>query len=174
MRSVVKSIESEFRRYQLLAEAAIHQLTEAELAESLRGGNSVATIAWHVSANLKSRYTDFLTSDGEKPWRDRDSEFLPRRVGHAELLAQWGEGWRTLSTALQDLTDGDLTRSVIIRGHPLSVSEALHRSLAHVSYHTGQIVLLARAMRGADWEYLSIPPGQSAEYNRNPTVEKPR
>ena len=173
MRQIVNSIQSEYRRYQLLAEAAIHQLTEAELAESGRsGGNSVATIAWHVSGNLKSRFTDFLTTDGEKPWRDRDAEFLPRRVTHAALLAQWEEGWRALSTALQDLTDGDLTRTVIIRGHPLSVSEALHRSLAHISYHVGQIVLLAKSMRGADWENLSIPPGQSAEYNRNPTLEK--
>jgi uncharacterized damage-inducible protein DinB len=166
MRQIISSVEGEYRRYKLLAEAAIHQLSEAQLAESGAGaGNSVATLAWHVSGNLKSRFTDFLTTDGEKPWRDRDSEFLPRRVSHAELLQQWEEGWQVLFHALQELTDNDLARSVIIRSCPLSVPEALHRSLAHVSYHVGQVVLMARAMRGADWEYLSIPPGQSSEYN---------
>lgn len=172
MKQIVSSIESEYRRYMLLAEAAIHQLTEAQLAASRANTNSIATLAWHISGNLKSRFTDFLTTDGEKPWRDRESEFLPRRMTHADLLQQWGEGWRVLFGALHELTDADLSRSVIIRGHPLSVIEALHRSLAHASYHVGQIVMLAKAMRGAEWQYLSIPPGESAEYNEKPTLEK--
>jgi hypothetical protein len=173
MRQIVGSIESEYRRYKLLAEAAIHQLNEDQLAATVRGeGNSIATLAWHVAGNLKSRFTDFLTTDGEKPWRDRDSEFQPRRVAHDGLLREWEEGWQVLFHALHDLADRDLERSVVIRACPLSVSEALHRSLAHISYHVGQIVFMAKTMRGAAWEYLSIPPGQSAEYNRRPDREK--
>lgn len=174
MRHVVGSIESEYRRYKLLAEAAIQQLTEAQLAEDGdRAVTSVATVAWHVSGNLKSRFTDFLTADGEKPWRDRDSEFLPRRVTHAELLHEWEAGWQILLASLQNLTDDDLARSVTIRGSALTVPEALHRSLAHVSYHVGQIVFMAKAMRGADWQYLSIPPGQSSEYSKSPALDEP-
>ena len=173
MRSTIASIESEYRRYKLLAEASIHQLTEAQLAQP-EGGfvNSVATIAWHVSGNLKSRFTDFLTSDGEKPWRDRESEFQRRHVTHDELLREWEVGWKALFDSLENLDDGALARSVTIRGSVLTVPEALHRSLAHVAYHVGQIVFIAKALRGTEWEHLSIPPGESTEYNRNPTMEK--
>ncbi|HEX5133399.1 MAG TPA: DUF1572 family protein [Candidatus Krumholzibacteria bacterium] len=172
MRPIISSIESEYRRYKLLAEASIHQLTIEELAQPDAGSvNSVATIAWHVSANLNSRFTDFLTSDGEKPWRKRESEFEPRHLTHDELLEQWESGWEVLLNTLEALSDDDLTRSVTIRGKSLTVPEALHRSLAHVAYHVGQIVFIARAIRGADWEFLSIPPGATSEYNKNPTRE---
>ena len=173
MRPVIASIESEYRRYKLLAEASFHQLSEEQLAQpGNESVNSVATIAWHVSGNLKSRFTDFLTTDGEKPWRNRESEFLPRHATHAELLGEWEEGWQVLLATLANLDDGDLARSVVIRDSPLSVTEALHRSLAHVAYHVGQIVFIARALRGPEWEFLSIPPGESSEYNRKPTREK--
>jgi uncharacterized damage-inducible protein DinB len=159
MRPILTSIEAEYRRYKLLAEAAIHQLDDSQLSESGGGSvNSIATLAWHISGNLKSRFTDFLTTDGEKPWRDRESEFLPRPVGKPELLAKWEEGWIVLFDTLQSLRDDDLARSVTIRGSALTVPEALHRSLAHVAYHVGQIVFIAKAMRGSEWEYLSIPP----------------
>jgi Protein of unknown function (DUF1572) len=173
MRHVIASIESEYQRYKLLAEASFVQLSEEHLAQpGDESVNSVATLAWHVSGNLKSRFTDFLTTDGEKPWRNRDSEFLPRQVSHAELLAQWEEGWQVLFKTLAELDDGALARSVTIRNSPLSVAEALHRSLAHVAYHVGQIVFIARALRGAEWEFLSIPPGESSAYNKNPAREK--
>lgn len=173
MRTIIASIESEYRRYKLLAEASFHQLSEAELAEPRsEAANSVATIAWHVAGNLKSRFTDFLTSDGEKPWRDRESEFEPRHVSHTELLHEWEEGWQVLLATLTSLSDDDLGRTVTIRGKELSVTEALHRSLAHAAYHVGQIVFIAKAIRGADWEYLSIPPGKTSEYNENPSREK--
>ena len=163
MRQIVNSIEAEYHRYKLLAEAAIHQLDEDQLGESGGGAlNSIATLAWHVSGNLKSRFTDFLIADGEKPWRDRDAEFKSRRVTKSELLEKWEEGWGVLFATLRDLTDSDLGRSVTIRGYPLSAAEALHRSLAHISYHVGQIVFIAKAMRGKEWENLSIPPGQSS------------
>jgi hypothetical protein len=171
MREIVASVESEYRRYKSLAEGAAHQLSDAQLTES-ESGNSVATLIWHVGGNFKSRFTDFLTTDGEKPDRDRDSEFLPRDVNRGVLLEYWEEGWAALFSALQDLSDDDLARSVTIRNRPLAIHAALHRSLAHVSYHVGQIVFLARSLRGADWQYLSIPPGQSSAYNRNPTMEK--
>jgi len=174
VRLVVASIEGEYRRYKRLAEQAFAQLADAQLAQPPRpGDNSVATIAWHVAGNLRSRFTDFLTSDGEKPWRDREGEFAPRRVPRTELLECWEQGWAPLLDALAALNDEDLGRTVTIRSQPLTVAEALHRSLAHTSNHVGQIVYVARHLRGPDWEYLSIPPGQSGEYNRNPTREKP-
>lgn len=163
MQTFISSLEAEYRRYKLLAEAAIHQLDDPQFAESANGGfNSIATLVWHISGNLRSRFTDFLTSDGEKPWRDRESEFLPRRPTRAELMDKWEEGWSVLFAALEDLDDDDLARSVAIRGSALTVPEALHRSLAHVAYHVGQIVFMAKAMRGADWQYLSIPPEKSS------------
>jgi len=164
MPSIVSSLESEYRRYKLLAEAAFHQLDDPQLSESGDGGfNSIATLVWHISGNLKSRFTDFLTSDGEKPWRNRDAEFLPRSPTRTELTTTWEEGWGVLFATLEGLDDADLARSVTIRGSALSVPEALHRSLAHVAYHVGQIVFMAKAMRGTDWQYLSIPPGKSSE-----------
>jgi len=161
-RALVASMEGEYRRYKALGENAINQLPDAQLAEAAGSSNSIATIVWHVAGNLTSRFTDFLTSDGEKPWRDRDSEFLARHVSRAELQAKWEEGWRVLFVALSALSDNDLAKAVTIRGQPHTVAEALHRSLAHTSYHVGQIVFVAKALRGADWRYLSIPPGQSS------------
>jgi uncharacterized damage-inducible protein DinB len=173
MRDIIGSIESEYRRYKLLAEASFHQLSEEQLAQPESGSaNSVGTIAWHISGNLKSRFTDFLTADGEKPWRNRESEFAARRLTHIELLAQWEEGWQVLFKTLAELSDADLSRSVSIRGSALTVPEALHRSLAHVAYHVGQIVFIAKTMRGAEWQFLSIPPGKTEEYNENPPLEK--
>lgn len=172
-RRIVASIEAEFRRRKTLAEGAINQLDEAQLAElAPGGGNSVATIVWHVAGNLQSRFTDFLTSDGEKPWRERESEFTPRRVTHAALYEKWDAGWAVLFGALEGLDDARLDATVTIRGQALAVHEALFRSLAHASYHVGQIVLLARALRGDGWRFLSIPPGESEAYNRDPTYEK--
>jgi len=174
MRAVVASIEVEFRRYKQLAEAAMGQMSEEQLGQIVGiSGNSLATIAWHISGNLRSRFTDFLDTDGEKPWRDRETEFFPRQATHAEMLAFWEQGWQAVSKALASLMDSDLTRTVTIRNQPLPVLDALHRSLAHTSFHVGQIVFLGKALRGPDWKYLTIPPGKSAEYNRNPTHERP-
>ncbi len=174
MRQIVGSIEGEYRRYKALGDRAIEQLTDAQLSVvSSSGGNSVATIVWHISGNLESRFTDFLQSDGEKPWRDRESEFLQRTVARAELQAKWEKGWTVLFQSLGGLEDEHLHATVQIRGVPLTVHEALHRSLAHSSYHVGQLVFLAKALRGAEWQHLSIPPGGSAAYNQNPFAEKP-
>jgi uncharacterized damage-inducible protein DinB len=174
MRQIVGSIEGEYRRYKTLGEGAIEQLTDEQLSQvSASAGNSIATLVWHISGNLASRFTDFLQSDGEKPWRDRDDEFLHRTVLRADLREKWEKGWTVLLRSLADLDDEQLHEPVKIRGVQLSVHEALHRSLAHTSYHVGQIVFLAKAFRGAEWRYLTIPPGGSAAYNENPFAEKP-
>lgn len=174
MSNLLSSIEAEYRRYKALADAAMIQLSEAELADPAPGGgNSVAVIAWHVGGNLASRFTDFLTTDGEKPWRHREEEFASRAPSRSELDEHWEHGWRALFDAMGGLTEENLGRDVVIRGKKLSVHAALHRSLAHASYHVGQIVFLAKALRGEEWKFLSIPPGGSEAYNANPTKERP-
>jgi uncharacterized damage-inducible protein DinB len=167
MTSFVHSIQAEYLRYKALAESAIDQLKEDELSTlGPTGGNSIAVICWHISGNLQSRFSEFLTSDGEKPWREREEEFQVRTVTRGELLSKWNQGWQVLLGALATLTDEQLHNTVTIRGQPLSVHEALHRSLAHTSYHVGQIVYLAKSFRGKDWKYLSIAPGMSAAFNQ--------
>lgn len=172
-RHVIESIEGEYRRYKSLGEGVIEQLGQEELVvhgspESL----SVATLVWHVSGNLESRFTDFLTSDGEKPWRQREAEFEDRRAGRDQVIEKWARGWGVLFEALELLTDDDLDRSITIRGVALTVCEALHRSLAHASYHVGQMTYIGKMLRGEEWTYLSIPPGGSVAYNADPTLEK--
>ena len=126
---------------------------------------SIAVICWHVAGNLRSRFTDFLTSDGEKPWRHRDEEFESRQVTKGELLAKWETGWSALTGALAELTDADIDRQITIRGESMTVLQALLRSLAHTASHVGQIVYAAKVLRGPDWNYLSIPPKGSEAFN---------
>jgi hypothetical protein len=160
----MESIEEVYRRYRSTAEAAMDQLSDEELIAVPTGAaSSVATIAWHVGGNLRSRFTDFLTTDGEKPWRDRESEFLARTPSRAELLESWNGGWDVLQDSLAGVADSNLADTVTIRGEELSVIQALHRSLAHTAYHVGQIVHRAKELRGGDWQYLSIPPGGSTD-----------
>ena len=173
MRKVIEAIEGEFRRYQALAQATIRQLNERQLSTPLsENGNSIAILVWHVSGNLKSRYTDFLTTDGEKEWRDRESEFIARKVTQKELADKWNEGWDILYATLQQLDDSQLERTVTVRNQPQSVLEAILRGLAHTSYHVGQMITIGKELRGPEWRWLSIPPGGSAEYNKNPKIEK--
>jgi len=172
-RSMISGIENEFRRYKEMGEGTVAQLSPEQLVvRASPESNSIATIMWHVAGNLVSRFTDFLDSDGEKPWRDRESEFEERNVGRKELLDRWDEGWATLFAALEPLTDDDLSRKVSVRGVDLTVGEALLRALPHVSSHVGQIAFFGKVLRGPDWEYLTIPPGGTAAYNANPKREK--
>jgi len=174
MSGILQSIADEYRRYKALAEAALEQVPDPALSEpGPNDTNSLAVICWHVAGNLRSRFTDFLTSDGEKPWRQREEEFAARTVSRDELLAKWNQGWDVLLSALAPLTDADLTKTIRIRGEEFTVHAALHRSLAHASYHVGQIVTLAHQIRGKEWRYLSIPPGGTDAYNANPTHETP-
>jgi uncharacterized damage-inducible protein DinB len=162
----VESICKEYLVYKTLGERSLAQLSDDQLSASLAAGtNSVAAICWHISGNLKSRFTDFLTTDGEKEWRNREEEFEPRSVTRQTLLAKWEEGWAAVLGALDGLNDDDLRRTVTIRSQPLEVHAALHRSLAHTAHHVGQIVYVAHALKGGDWTYLSIPPGQSSSFN---------
>lgn len=174
MRDFVVSIEAEYRRYKALGEAAMAQLNDAELgAAEGASANPVTVIVWHLGGNLASRFTDFLTTDGEKPWRNRDDEFAARTAARTEVMARWERGWSVLFEALAQMTDADLARTITIRSQPMRVHEALHRSLAHASYHVGQIVHIAKQHRGETWHSLSIPPGQSVAYNLAPTRETP-
>jgi hypothetical protein len=170
--TMVHSIVSEYRRYKALGEGAIAQLSDSELSQpGPNGANSMAILVWHLSGNFASRFSAFLTSDGEKPWRQRESEFEARSITRDELMTKWNGGWQILLEAIEALSDADLQKTVTIRKESLLVYEALHRSLAHCGYHVGQMVYLARIVRGVDWKWLSIPPDGSAAYNQNPTME---
>ena len=170
--SILKSVEDEYKRYRALAEAAIAQLGDEELTRvATDGGNSIDMLVRHIGNNLKSRFTDFRTADGEKPWRHRDGEFESAAASRAELLQLWNDGWTALLGELEKLTDADLNETVTVRRQPLTIIDALHRSLAHTAYHVGQIVYLAKAMRGDQWRTLSIPRGMSEAYNQKASGE---
>jgi len=171
-RTIISLIEAEYLRYKGLGEGALDQLDAPELLVDAEGVNSVATIVWHISGNLESRFTDFLDTDGEKDWRNRESEFERRVATPEEVRAKWERGWGVLLDALDQLADENLSGTITIRGMPLRVDEALFRSLAHASYHVGQIVHIAKGLRASSWKYLTIPPGGSVAYNADPTLEK--
>lgn len=174
MTSTIESILAEYLRYKALAEAAIAQVGDGDLsAQGSDGSNSIAVICWHIAGNFQSRFTDFLIADGEKPWRHREEEFQRRTPTRTELMAKWNQGWDVLLKALSSLRDEHLQHTVTIRRQPLQVNEALHRSLAHLAYHVGQIVYIAKSLRGKNWVSLSIPPGQSEPYSQAPAVERP-
>lgn len=156
-----------FRQYKILAERAMAQVTDEHLVTALDGEmNSISQIVKHMAGNMRSRWTDFLTTDGEKPDRNRDSEFVDPPATRQELLALWEEGWQYLFTALEPLSEEDMQRKVTIRGEAHSVMQAINRQVAHYSYHCGQIVLLAKHFKHDDWRSLSVPRGQSAGFNR--------
>ena len=170
---VIESIKSEYQRYKSLAETAISQVKDDHLHKVLgEDANSIAVVVKHISGNLKSRLTNFLTEDGEKSWRNRDEEFEERFENRTDLLKSWDESWRILFDQINSLKDSDLSKVVRIRSKELTVSDALQRSLAHVSYHVGQIMLMARIQVGKDWKSLSIARGKSQEYNLSPTKER--
>jgi hypothetical protein len=173
-RDFVAAIEGEYTRYKVYAEGAFTQLSGSQLNERPNEvSNSIAMIVWHVSGNFASRFTDFLTTDGEKEWRRREEEFASRLVSKPECMAKWEAGWKVLLDTIASLNDDDLAKTVHIRRQPLLVRDALLRSLAHVSMHVGQIVYIGKLLQGKNWQYLSIPPGQSDAYNKNPTYERP-
>jgi len=156
-----------FRYYKNLAERALMQITDDQLLAVLDSeGNSIAIIMKHMTGNMQSRWPDFLTTDGEKPGRDRDAEFEDPPGTREGLLAAWETGWQCLFTALEPLSDEDLQRTVTIRGEPHSVMQTINRQLAHYAYHCGQIVLLAKHYGHNEWKSLSVPRGRSAEFNR--------
>ncbi len=150
-----------------LADRAVVQVADEKLHFALdENTNSIAVIMKHVAGNLLSRWTDFLTTDGEKPWRNRDDEFVDSFGSRQEILDYWEGGWACLFGALKSLKPDDLAKTVLIRGEPHSVPLALERSLGHTCYHIGQIVQVARIHAGSNWDTLTIPRGGSAQYNR--------
>ena len=169
-RTVVQSFASEFSRHRTLAESAAGQLAWDQLRVSLDPEvNSIAVVMKHVGGNLRSRWTDPLTTDGEKPWRNRDTEFSDDFADREALRSVWSAGWHALESSLATFTDPDLSRSLTIRGEPHTLALALARSLAHTAYHCGQIVQTARVLAsrsGAAWKTLTVPRGGSAAYNR--------
>lgn len=156
-----------FAYYKKLAERAMDQVADADLFTAIDGeANSIAVIVKHMAGNMRSRWTDFLTSDGEKPNRNRDSEFEDPPATRSGLVALWESGWDCLFSALRPLTDADLASTITIRGEKHSVLQAINRQLAHYPHHVGQIVLLAKHFAGDRWQPLSIPRRASAEFNR--------
>ncbi len=165
--SYIQLANREFKRLKTLADGAMSQITpEQFFATSSEGDNSIAVIVKHVTGNLLSRWTEFLSSDGEKPGRNRDSEFeITAGDTHQGLMSQWESGWAALFSALQPLTDSDLEKTITIRGEPHSVLQAINRQLTHYAYHVGQIVYVAKHYAANSWRSLSIPKGKSATFN---------
>jgi hypothetical protein len=156
-----------FRQYKKLAERAMEQVTDEQLFALLDPeANSIAIIVKHMSGNMRSRWSGFLTTDGEKPDRDRDSEFVEPPATRKALLDAWEDGWIRLFQALDPLTDADLGRTVTIRGEAHSVMQAVNRQVAHYGLHVGQIVMLAKHFAQDRWQSLSVPKNHSAEFNR--------
>jgi len=154
------------RYYKKLGEQAMQQVSDEALTVALDPeSNSIAIIVQHLSGNMRSRWTDFLTSDGEKLGRNRDSEFESHAMTRAEILSAWEEGWKIAFAALNELTDADLSRTIRIRTDAHSVMQAIHRQVAHYAYHIGQVVFIAKHLSGEGWKSLTIPRGKSAEYN---------
>jgi len=167
--SFLQEVAWTFRSQRELAERAIAQLDEAQLARAAGDGdNSILVLMKHVGGNLRSRWSTPFTTDGEKPDRDRDSEFDVAQDSAASVRAVWDRGWSVLEATLDTMTPADLDRPVRIRGEELSLTKGLLRSLAHTSHHVGQILLLAKMWRGDAWETLSIPRGESAKYLNAP------
>jgi uncharacterized damage-inducible protein DinB len=158
-----------FRKYKKLAEDALAQLEDEEFfAQVGAESNSIAVIVKHLAGNMRSRWSDFLTTDGEKPDRDRDAEFrLEAGTTRAEVIEWWETGWRYVFEAVEPLNPSDLSRTVTIRDEPHTVVKAINRQSTHYAYHIGQIVLLAKHFKSGDWKSLSIAPGASEAFNQS-------
>ncbi len=155
-----------FRNYKKLADRAIDQVSDEEFFAVIDPeSNSIAVIVKHIAGNLHSRWRDFLTTDGEKPDRDRDQEFEMIEDTRESLLEFWESGWATLFSSIEPLTEEDFSKTIKIRGEPHTVIEAINRQLTHYSYHIGQIVFLAKHLRSTEWKTLSVPRNRSAQYN---------
>ena len=155
-----------FAYYKELAEKAIAQVKDEDLHTALGAdGNSIAVVMRHIAGNLRSRFTDFLSSDGEKTWRDREGEFTEVKPSRAALMEEWEGAWAVFFKEVGPLGDADMGRTVLIRNEPHTVLDALHRQLGHYAYHVGQVVYLSRYFAGESWRSLSIPRGGTSKYN---------
>lgn len=162
------------RYYKTLGEQAFGQLTDADLQYAPNeASNSIAVIVQHLSGNMLSRWTNFLTEDGEKAWRNRDEEFEVHSYTKQQVMELWEKGWQCFLNALTSLTEDDLLKTIYIREEPLLVIDAINRQLAHYPYHVGQILYIGKQIKGADWQSLSIEKGKSAVYNKSDGVKDP-
>src|SRR5579872_6181435 len=167
METYLLSAIKRFEYYKMLGEGAFDQLTDEQLFWSYNeDSNSIATIVKHLHGNMLSRWTDFLTSDGEKEWRKRDNEFIDDSVTKANMIARWEDGWKCVFDVMASLTPEDVGKTIYIRKEPHTVMQAINRQLTHYAYHVGQIVYLAKAIRSAGWKSLSVPKGKSEEFNK--------
>ena len=165
--SYIEDALAVFRQYKQLGERAMAQVTDEQLFAALDDeANSIAIIVKHITGNMRSRWTDFLSSDGEKPTRNRDSEFVDPPATRDALMQKWEQGWACVFSAIEPLTDADLSRTVMIRGEAHSVMQAINRQLSHYPMHVGQIILLAKHYAGSRWTTLSVARNRSAEFNR--------
>ena len=165
-RIFLNCVLQQFRDYKLLAEKTFAQLQEHDFHfQPNDETNSIAINITHLHGNMLSRWTNFLTEDGEKEWRQRDDEFEIHSYSQEKLLQLWEQGWQTVLNAVESLQPGDLEKTIYIRSKPLTVLDAINRQLTHYSYHVGQIVMLGKMVKGPAWKSLSIPKGQSAEFN---------
>lgn len=161
----LKIIIERFKSVKSLGDKTINQLSEKDIFWAYNSeSNSAATIVKHMSGNMVSRWTDFLTSDGEKDFRNRDEEFINDLSSKTEVTMVWEKGWRTLMEAMRGLTEQDLVKTITIRGERHLVMEAIERQLAHYAYHVGQLVYIGKQVKNDRWESLSIPKGKSEEY----------
>ncbi len=176
MESYLNSVVKQFKYYKMLGEKAMEQLQEDQLFwQYNEESNSIAILVNHITGNMLSRFTEFLTADGEKPWRNRDAEFTNPFNNKEELMNRWNKGWACLLKTLEHLTDADLERVVYIRNDGHTVVEAINRQLAHYPYHIGQMVFIAKMLKNEDWQTLSIARNKSADYNnRKFSQEKDR
>lgn len=166
MESYLNSVVKQFKYYKMLGEKAMEQLQEEQLFRQYnQESNSIAILVNHITGNMLSRFTDFLTTDGEKPWRNRDAEFTNPFNSKEELMNRWNEGWECLLKTLEQLSDADLERIVYIRNDGHTVIEAINRQLAHYPYHIGQMVFVAKMLKNGDWQTLSIARNKSTDYN---------
>lgn len=176
MESYLTSTIKQFEYYKMLGDKAMSQLTDDQLFwQYNEESNSIAVLVNHIAGNMLSRFTDFLTTDGEKPWRNRDAEFTNPFESKEELLDRWNKGWTCLLDTLRQLTDADLEKIVYIRNDGHTVVEAINRQLAHYPYHIGQMVFIAKMLKNESWQTLSIARNKSSEYNnRKFSQEKER
>lgn len=163
----IKSAQVEFKRYKTLGDKTFAQLSEKELHwANSPSDNSIALIIKHMVGNMKSRWTNFLSEDGEKPWRNRETEFEDPIATKKKLLASWEEGWECLFNALDAVNEANFITDIYIRNEKHTIIEAVHRQLAHYASHVGQIVFLGKMIKGKDWTSLSIPKGGSEAFNK--------
>jgi hypothetical protein len=162
------------RYYKSLGEKTFDQLTDADFHFTPNNTcNSIAVIIQHISGNMLSRWTNFLTEDGEKAWRQRDEEFEAHNYSKQQLVELWEKGWDCFLNALTPLTENDLLKTVYIRGEPLSVIDAINRQLAHYPHHIGQILYIGKIIKDASWQSLSIEKGKSEAFNKSDEVKDP-